>query len=72
MGTRVRASKEGRRNLLRNSPAVSRGRPSRTASVLLSVAKHIGAFFDLSSNLSLPTFFLLFLKHTYFSFQTDD
>lgn len=70
MGIGIGDSKVGRRNLLWNSLAVSQGRPSHIASVLLSGARHICAH-----SICLPIFlsyiFLLFLKHTYFSFQTD-
>ncbi len=43
MGISTGVSKVGRRNLLWNSLAVSQGRPSHTASMLLSGARHICA-----------------------------
>lgn len=66
MGICIGASKVGRRNLLWNSLHS----PSHTASMLLTGARHF-----CTHSICLPIFppyiFLLFLKHTYFSFQTD-
>lgn len=70
MGIHIAVSKVGRRNLLWNSLSVLQGQQSHTASVLLSRARRICAH-----SICLPIFlsyiFLLFLKHTYFSFQTE-
>lgn len=62
MGISLGVCKVGKRNSLWNSLAVSQGRPSHTASMLLSRGEAHLCTFDLSSNLSLLHFSFYFLN----------